>query len=300
MPSSKELREKLITLTSISEQDIDQRIAAKKSEFPAVSDDGLVSLVARDLGVNVFAPFRKELKIGNIMPDMRNIAFIGKVTDLSPVRDFVSNGRSGRVRNVTIEDETGKIRVALWNDEIDKYALGIGDTVKVDNCSTRQNTFGGVEARLNFGTLTKTDAVVDVRGPRTSLAGAEENDEIAVNATLLHVFERQMIYAYCPECRQRLTDNTCAEHGTVTPRKTLIVSGLIDDGSSTMNAVFFNQAGERLFDMKIDDIEQRLAVKSSAEFILESNALAKTFKITGSMRRNQLTNELELRVRNVE
>ena len=134
MASLNDMKKKLIEETGHDEEEIEKMLYSKKNEFTGVSEEGIVSLVARDLGVNLFAPFKKEIKIGNIVPNMRNITFIGKITDLSQIREFSRDGRAGRVRNITIEDETGKIRVSLWNDEIDKYNFKTGDVVKVDNC----------------------------------------------------------------------------------------------------------------------------------------------------------------------
>lgn len=300
MASAHEMKEKLVLASGQEEQKIDEMIESKKKEFPGVSVEGTITLVARELGINLLAPFKKEIKIGNIVPNMRNITFIGKVTDVSPIREFNKDGRSGRVKNLTVEDETGKIRVTLWNDEIDKYNFLLGDTVKVDNCSTRSNNFGSAEARVSFGSITKTDAEIMVKEPKTSLSGIEENDEVAIDATLLHVFERPMIYYFCPQCRSRVSDGACAMHGPVDANKTLIVSGLLDDGSSTINAVFFNSVGEKLFNASVNEIEHKLSEQSISEFIISKDCLTKKFKILGTARRNQMTNELELRVKRVE
>ncbi len=48
----------------------------------------------------------------------------GNVVALGPVREFAKFGKAGRVANATLQDDSGKITLTLWNDEIDKVKVG--------------------------------------------------------------------------------------------------------------------------------------------------------------------------------
>lgn len=303
MAFPEELIDSLVSRSGRTREEIVSRIEEKQAELPGVSEHGIISLVSRDLNINPMRPEAHELKIGNVVPNMFNISFIGKITQVSPLREFEREGNKGKVQNYVIEDETGKIRLSLWNEEIDKHKLELGDIIKAERCRTRKDNFGNAEARVSYGgniARTEADINVRVREAKTSLREVEENDIVQTEATLLHVFERPMIYYFCPVCRLKVNNGICATHGVVQATKTLIVSGLIDDGNTTINAAFFGPQAEVLLGAATDEAEAALSEKTAADFIQSLDVVTKKFKINGSIRRNQFTNDLELRVSSVE
>ncbi len=59
------------------------------------------------------------------------VTVVGVVTDIGDVNTFNrDDGSTGQVRNITIQDRTGMIEVALWGDTADRD-LSVGDTVQV-------------------------------------------------------------------------------------------------------------------------------------------------------------------------
>jgi replication factor A1 len=301
--SKEELINSLVQRSGLSESEINEKIDEKKRELSGVSDIGIINLVGMELNVNIQRPEFHELKIGNIVPNMFNITFTGKITQMSVLREFERDGSSGKVQNYIIEDETGRIRISLWNDEIDKYRLHIGDVITVDRCRTRKDNFGNAEARISYGgTISKVDREINVpvRETKTSLLEIDENDAISVEATLLHVFDRPLVYYFCPVCRAKIVGERCATHGVVQPTKTLIISGLIDDGNTTISAAFFGAIAENLLENHTETVEKDLKGKTVNDYIASLDILTKKFKINGSIRRNQFTNDLELRVNKIE
>lgn len=84
-------------------------------------------LVARDLGASEVLT-----KIGSIRPEMGTVTFTGRVMSMSEIREFKrSDGRPGRVANLTLGDETGTIRVAVWDEGTE--LIGSGD-LRQDQC----------------------------------------------------------------------------------------------------------------------------------------------------------------------
>ena len=47
-----------------------------------------------------------------------------EVVELGPVREFNKFGKTGRVANAKIKDNSGSIVLTLWNEEIDKIKAG--------------------------------------------------------------------------------------------------------------------------------------------------------------------------------
>lgn len=84
-------------------------------------------LVARDLGASEVLT-----KIGSIRPEMGNVTFVGKVMSVSEIREFPrSDGSLGRVANLMLADETGTVRVALWDETAELVRSG---DLKVEQC----------------------------------------------------------------------------------------------------------------------------------------------------------------------
>ncbi len=296
-----DLIERIVEEAEISREKLIEKIEQKKLELPGISETGIIRIVAKEVGVDLSKPPLRELKIGNIVPNMRNISFIGKVTEVQPVREFQSENGSGKVQNYTLEDETGKIRLSLWNDEIEKFSIKEGDAVKMENCLIRKDNLEQPEARIGFnGSLTKTDAKIKTKPAKKKLENAGEGDDISIEAILIEVFPRPIIYDFCPYCRSRTFNGSCSTHGPIQADRTLIVSGVLDDGSKAMPVAFFREHAEKILGMKTNEVGPKLENKTIDEFIASLDLISKKFKIDGAIRKNNLTNELEIRVKNVE
>ena len=56
---------------------------------------------------------------------------IADIIDISPVHEFEKEGKSGRVATATIKDESGIIKLSLWNEQIDQ--VDVGDRIEITN-----------------------------------------------------------------------------------------------------------------------------------------------------------------------
>jgi replication factor A1 len=104
-------------------------------------------------GVLPKEPLSQWSKIGELRDGMRSVSVAGKVTSVGESREFTrKDGTKGRVASVVLEDETGVIRLSLWDDDVN--ALGdmpIGTIVAVENGYTRAGYGNAVD--LNVGRL---------------------------------------------------------------------------------------------------------------------------------------------------
>jgi replication factor A1 len=95
-----------------------------------------------------------KMKIKELRDGMKRVSIEAKVTEMSDPREVTSRfkDQTYRVANATIADETGTIKLTLWNDQIDQ--VKVDDVVKVENGYI--TSFRG-EIQLNvgkYGTLT--------------------------------------------------------------------------------------------------------------------------------------------------
>ncbi len=90
----------------------------------------------------------EELKINELRDGMKKVNVQGKVTEKSDTREVVSRFKDEtyKVATATIADETGTVKLTLWNDQIDK--VNVNNVVKIENGYI--TSFRG-EIQLNTG-----------------------------------------------------------------------------------------------------------------------------------------------------
>lgn len=69
------------------------------------------------------------MKIGEIKIGMSNIILEAKVIDISEIREVMTRFGRRNVADALLEDDTGQIKMSLWQDQIDR--VKVGDKVSV-------------------------------------------------------------------------------------------------------------------------------------------------------------------------
>ena len=88
------------------------------------------------------------MKVKDLRNGMKSVSIEAKVTEKSDPREVHSRfkDQTYMVADVVIADETGSIKLTLWNEQIDQ--VSVNDVVKVDNGYV--TSFRG-EIQLNVG-----------------------------------------------------------------------------------------------------------------------------------------------------
>jgi replication factor A1 len=88
------------------------------------------------------------MKINELRDGMKRVSIEAKVTEKSDPREVVSKFKNEtyKVATATIADDTGTIKLTLWNEQIDQ--VNVDNTIKVDNGYV--TSFRG-EIQLNVG-----------------------------------------------------------------------------------------------------------------------------------------------------
>jgi len=95
------------------------------------------------------------MKIAELKPGMRAVNVAGKITNVEQPRDVQTKFGPGQVATATLEDDSGTVKVTLWNEIISKVSLN--DSVQIENGYV--DSFRG-ELQLNvgrYGKLTKVE-----------------------------------------------------------------------------------------------------------------------------------------------
>ncbi|MFH1127146.1 MAG: DUF2240 family protein [archaeon] len=297
MLSFDEIVEKIVKNSKLTKKEINKLVDAKVEELGGmVSKTGAALVVAREHNVDMEmkAP-PKELKINELEPQMGGVSFFAKVLAKYPVNEFRNAKGDGKVQNVLLGDDTGRIRMSFWNDEVLKVeGLKDGDVILVENPWVVSDNRGNPEIRLGRGgSFKKSDKKIEADAKKATLEGIKDGDMVSFAGTVVEVFERALVYSFCPECRERLYGSECSTHGTVAPDEMLIVSCVIDDGTRSINAVFFREVAEKLLSKSVKAIKEELSDGKETSSVT-GHIVSKRFKVDGRVKMSKFSGELEI------
>ncbi len=297
-----QLIEKIKEASGLSETEIEARIKEKLDQLSGlVSKEGAAHIVANQLGIRVFEQTSGKLQIKNILSGMRDVETVGKVLQVYEAKAFKTEKGEGQVGSFILADETGSIRVVLWNDQADKLKeISEGSTIKIQGGYVREHS-NGIEIHLNErGKITSVEEEIKVKGLRKKINELKGGEEAEILGHIVQAFNINF-FEICQSCgkRAKLLNGSfiCNEHGKINPDYSYVLNTFLDDGSDNIRTVFFrNQLQQLLNKTK----EQILSFKDSPElFEQEKNALVgSTVKVAGRVVDNQAFNRLDFIAQN--
>lgn len=76
------------------------------------------------------------MKASEVKPAMRNIDLDLKIVEKGEPRSYVSRqGQEGRVATAVGEDDSGRVKISLWNEDVDRVKEG--DQIRIRNGYSR-------------------------------------------------------------------------------------------------------------------------------------------------------------------
>ncbi len=294
-----ELVSRIASATNLTDQEVKDRVSAKQAELLGlISPEGAAHLIANELGVSLKK--QERLFIKNLIPGMQSVEVIGRVISVSE-KDYKTEKSSGKLASLLIGDETATIRLVLWNDDIKKIeAIKKNDVVKLR--ATVNDGIYGAELRLQGG-IVKTDDKIELpvrQSSRTSIVELNQGDFKELRACVVQIFESISFYDVCSQCGVRMKETGCEEHGNIEPKHGVVISGIIDDGTENMRAVFFGENAERIIRMKTEEARSVLMRKFDKAAVLQKVLLGEELIIEGTVKRNKMFDRLEFVVSNIK
>ena len=315
--SAEEVVEKIVEETEMDEDEVQEKLEDKMEEFSGlVSEEGASHLVAKEHGVQIAAEENEDLKIDNIVPDMRKVHVKAKVLNISDVNTFERDDEEedGRVQNLVLGDETGTIRVTLWDEQTeiaDKIEEGVG--IEIAGAYTVEDNQGSAELRLGDDVQVKMlddDEVPEV-DDSNSMSTKEvsvrevnqEGNSYRVKGMLMKVYTSNPFYRVHPDTGDTVRENDDGEYLTddgeevEDPEGRLAVSGVIDDGTETIRTVFFGEQAREVLEVD-EETEKEMDVDTVEEAALESQG--KELVVEGRTRFNDYFDRLEILCNSLE
>lgn len=325
MLSAAELINEISGKSGKTPDDVKKLIKEKQQELSdLVSEEGAAYIVGRELGVELVKETKRELKVANIVPDMRNVDIVARIASVFEPKEFDKNGKKGIVSSMILSDETGTIRLPLWNDEVSLIAsngLKQNDLIEVKGAWAKKDTYrDGVELRLGKrGRIKKLEdgpaaepdmphsenyPVSSQAAKRMDISMLSPGMNAIIKGCLLQVYRKKPFFESCPQCGGRVEEKdgvfTCKEHGQVEPKYNLILSGVIDDGTGNIRAVFFKEQAEKLFGKPPEEVKSEFTEKGQDGFWDGFTGSGKDILIEGRVKTNELTKEMEILCNNLE
>jgi|SRR3989344_8151385 len=285
-----QLVELISTSSGLPNDEIKRRIEAKQAKLSGlISKSGAAQVVAAELNINFD---KQEIKINQISLGMRKINVVGLVINLSPIREFNKNGRSGRVVNFMLADNTGNIRVVLWDENhIDLFynnKIKEGDFVEITNAGLRNGELHlGSFSEIKLSSKVIKDIVLERQFIRKNINDCMINDFVSIRAYIVQMFEPRF-FKVCPECKKKVSEtDECGVHGKVISDKRVLLNFVIDDGSDSMRTVIFSDDLLKL-------IPQNELENQEVFMVKKEELIGKEIILFGQVRKNSLYDNNEL------
>jgi replication factor A1 len=149
----KDLMERILSChPGVSRELVLERLEAERVRSGGlISDEALLRMIAADLGCEVRGEKATALALllRNLLPGLSDVSVVGRAVAVFSPTAF-SAGRKGRFASLLLADESGLVRVVLWNDKAQLAEAGgvrVGDVVRLRHCYTREGFGGGVEVQ---------------------------------------------------------------------------------------------------------------------------------------------------------
>lgn len=298
----------------LSDEEINSKIKQKLTQLSdLISKQGAAHIIANELGINLFDG-SAAFKINKLATGMRNVGIVGKVVKLYGVNEFKNEKRQGKVASVLLGDDSGVIRLVLWDEGhiklIEKGEIKEETVVKLRNCYVRENN-GYKEIHLsNLGQIELSDEKIEVKAIGEVSAGAKkeikdltEGDvNVSVLGTVVQVFEPKF-FAVCTNCNKKVLPDgdkfRCEQHGIVTPDYGSVLNFFFDDGSGNIRCVAFRDQVCNFLGL---DKEKVLEFKDNIASFEEvkGGIMGKQIKVIGRVVKNTMFDRVEMIANHIE
>lgn len=203
------------------------------------------------------------IKIGEIYKlneeSKNDITTVGRVLTIYDINEFErGDGTNGKVRNMMIEDETGKIRLVLW-DKDTELDIKEGDTVKIIHGYVKNN---GEFVDLNmgrFGRIVVNPEGLNIKVNRKFIKELEEGETAEIRGAVVDYRKQDLILHLCPNCGKKVAlvegKYRCEECGEVEPREVAVTTLIVDDGTGNIPCRLYGKTVERITNTPLDKLK---------------------------------------------
>ena len=256
-------------------------------------------------------------KIFDLEDEEQDVIVIGRIIELNDIHEFDrDNGDKGKVRNIEIADDTGSIKVVLWDDDA-KRDFEVGQAIKLQNPRLSLDMDNRVEANVNRSTVilepseselaklpSQEELMEAIYVSKPIEALTEDDTNVRITGRIIDVTTNKNILVKCPNCNENVDDSEdeyiCDYCGTVfdEPKYILMIPTRIEDDTGEIQVTFFDSLAEELIGKKKEDLFEDVASGYGIEDMLE-DLNGKTIEIIANVSFDEYGEEYRLRPKKI-
>ena len=212
-------------------------------------------------------------KIEDLDEAEEDTIIIGRVIELYDMRQFDrDNGDTGYVRNIEIADDTGAVKVVLWDSDA-KRELEMGQAIKLQNPRLTLDMDNQLQATVSSATTildpsekelenlpSQEELMESIFVAKPIEALLEDDTNVHITATIKEVFTDRILLKKCPNCHENVEESedeyicdNCG-HTFDEPDYTLMIPTRVEDDTGEIPVTFFGNLAEQLIDIDKDQI----------------------------------------------
>ena len=134
-----------------------------------------------------------EYRVEDLTMGASDVTLVGELLDTDAVRTFDrDDGSEGRVANLAVGDETGRVRVTLWDERAPRAEeLTPGETVEIVDGYVRERD-GDLELHVGSrGAVEVVDETVDYEPDTTDIGALELEDTVDIAGGVIETSEKR-------------------------------------------------------------------------------------------------------------
>ena len=153
MSAEKIIEQILSRRPEISRKEILEKLEMERRKTGSfISDAVLLRMIAAEFSVEIpqDKALTPTLSIVDLIPSLNDVTLIGRVVAAFPPKAFKGN-RSGKVASLLVADQSGILRVVLWNDKTSLMQSGeikVGQIIRFSHGYTKEDRSGRVELHI--------------------------------------------------------------------------------------------------------------------------------------------------------
>ncbi len=313
--TKEQIIDKILSSTSITKEELLKKIHQKLDQLSGlVSEEGAAHIIANELGVQLIPSTNDNLKIENLLEGLRNVKITLKVIKKYDVKEFNSARGPGKLASFLAGDDSGVVRVTLWNSAVDNFfdKFKEQDVLEINNAYVRKNNYtNNLELNLSDSSninINPEGVIVELKNKviKRKINEIEANDfRVEILGTIVQISDIRF-WEICPKCNKKLKSDDegfkCVEHGLVNPSNvdySYVLNCYIDDGSGNIRTVFWKEQIQKLISKTHEEI---IKFKESPEDFedIKNDLLGEFIKLVARVNKNNAFDRLELVAESVD
>lgn len=154
MGTEETIKEILMSRSDLKREEIIEMIKKKKEGVcDFLTDETAARIVASELGLkHLQKPFQLKIHIQDLLPGLNDVTILGKVVSIYPSIIFTRrNWTKGKLASILVSDNTGTLRVVLWDNKteiIENGKIHKEQKIRISHGYVRQGLDGNPELHL--------------------------------------------------------------------------------------------------------------------------------------------------------